>query len=94
MTISDCRKAIENCKSQIENRKSKILNPLVFFLNDKQQKIVERALLLAGKGGSDFGGLSRAGTTITKAAKNAAALTYIAQQFLSSKLEIKPGNNY
>jgi len=59
---------------------------LVFFVNDKQQEIVKRALLLAGRGGSR--------TTITKAAKNAAALTYIAQQFLYSKLEIKPRNNY
>ena len=55
---------------------------LVFFVNNKQQEIVKRALSLAGKGGSR--------TTITKAAKNAAALTYIAQQFLNSKLEIKP----
>ena len=59
---------------------------LVFFVDDKQQEIVKRALSLAGRGGSR--------TTITKAAKNAAALTYIAQQFLNSKLEIKPRNNY
>jgi len=94
LTISDCRTAIENCKSRIANRKSKILNPLVFFVNDKQQEIVERALSLAGRDGSDFGELSRARTATTKAAKNAAALTYIAQQFLNSKLEIKPRNNY
>ena len=55
---------------------------LVFFVDDKQQEIVKRALSLARRGGSR--------TTITKAAKNAAALTYIAQQFLNSKLEIKP----
>ncbi len=59
---------------------------LVFFVDDKQQEIVKRALSLAGRGGSR--------TTITKAAKNAAALTHIAQQFLNSKLEIKPRNNY
>jgi len=59
---------------------------LVFFVDDKQHEIVKRALSLAGRGGSR--------TTITKAAKNAAALTYIAQQFLNSKLEIKPRNNY
>ncbi|HUU18734.1 MAG TPA: hypothetical protein VMW72_16410 [Sedimentisphaerales bacterium] len=29
-----------------------------------------------------------------KAAKNTAALTYIAQQFLNLKLETKPQNNY
>ena len=94
LTVSNCRTAIENCKSQITNRKSKILNPLVFFVNDKQQEIMKRALSLAGRDGSDFGELSRAGTATTKAAKRAAALTYIAQQFLNSKLEIKPQNNY
>jgi len=67
---------------------------LVFFVNDKQQEIVQRALSLAGRDGSDFGELSRAGTATTKAAKRAAALTYIAQQFLNLKLEIKPRNNY
>lgn len=55
---------------------------LVFFVNDKQQEIVERALSLAGRGGSR--------TTITKAAKNAAALTYIAQQFLYGRLASRP----
>lgn len=37
LAISDCRKAVEN-------RKSQILNPLVFFLNDKQQEVVAKAL--------------------------------------------------
>jgi ParB/RepB/Spo0J family partition protein len=55
--------------------------PLVFFLNDKQRKIVERALSLAGRGGLR--------TAPEKAAEKAAALTCIAQQFLK-KLERKP----
>ncbi len=94
LTVSNCRTAIENCKSQITNRKSKILNPLVFFVNDKQQEIMKRALSLADRDGSDFGEFGRTGTATTKAAKRAAALTYIAQQFLNSRLEIKPQNNY
>lgn len=69
LAISDCRKAVEN-------RKSQILNPLVFFLNDKQQEIVAKALSAAMSEGEE----SR-----TKAVKNAAALTYIAQDFINSR---------
>ncbi len=68
LAISDCRKAVEN-------RKSQILNPLVFFLNDKQQEVVEKALSSA---------MSKVEENRTKAVKNAAALTYIAQDFLTS----------
>jgi ParB family chromosome partitioning protein len=68
LTISDCRKAVEN-------RKSQILNPLVFFLNDKQQAVVAKALSAA---------MSKVEQHRTKAVKNAAALTYIAQDFLTS----------
>lgn len=50
-------------------------NPLVFFVSDKQQKIVEDALSLARQAQSEK----------TKAAKNAAALTCIAQCFIRSK---------
>ena len=50
-------------------------NPLVFFVNDKQQEIIENALSLAR---SRCAGKNEE----TKAAKNAAALTYIAQHFL------------
>ncbi len=49
-------------------------NPLVFFLNDKQQQIVENALSLADKNKKEK----------TKAAKRAAALTHIAQYFLNN----------
>jgi hypothetical protein len=48
-------------------------NPLVFFVNDKQQEIVKNALSLAKK---------HKISVKTKAAKNAAAFTYIAQCFI------------
>jgi len=48
-------------------------NPLVFFLNDKQQQIVESALSLADENKNEK----------TKAAKRAAALTHIAQYFVN-----------
>ena len=67
LAISDCRKAVENHKSQI-------LNPLVFFLNDKQQEIVAKALSAA---------MSEVEENRTKAVKNAVALTYIAQNFIN-----------
>jgi len=96
---------ISNCRTAIESRKSQILNPLVFFLNDKQQKIIENALALAlvwqklpsgERPMAAHDGESPGLNSISsgKAAKNAAALTYIAQQFLSLKLETEPQNNY
>ena len=98
LTISDCRTAIEN-------RKSKILNPLVFFVNGEQQKTIENALSLARvqhklpsgerpMAAHDAKGAGLGSIGAGKAAKNAAALTYIAQQFLNLKLETKPQNNY
>ena len=98
LTISDCRTAIEN-------RKSKILNPLVFFLNGEQQKTIENALSLARvqhklssgerpMAAHDGEGARLGSIGAGKAEKNAAALTYIAQQFLNLKLETKPQNNY
>ena len=69
LAISDCRKAVENHKSQL-------LNPLVFFLNDKQQEVVAKALSAA---------MSEVEEGRTKALKNAAALTYIAQEFINSR---------
>ncbi|MFZ2148699.1 MAG: ParB/RepB/Spo0J family partition protein [Sedimentisphaerales bacterium] len=98
LKISDCRKAVEN-------RKPKILNPLVFFVNDKQQKTIENALSLAqvqhqspsGKSpmaAHDGEAIRLDSISSTKAAKNAAALTYIAQQFLNLKLDTKTQNNY
>ena len=54
--------------------------PVVFFLNDSQQRIVEKALSLVEEPKSEM----------TKAAKNAAALTCIAQYFVNdSKYEAK-----
>jgi len=48
-------------------------NPLVFFVNDKQQQTIQNALSLVKEAQKEG----------TKAAKNAAALTYIAQSFLN-----------
>lgn len=79
LAISDCRKAVEN-------RKSQILNPLVFFLNDKQQEVVAKAL--SATMGERKPALSEAEwveENRTKAVKNAAALTYIAQKFINSR---------
>ncbi len=66
--ISDCRKALENHESQA-------LNPLVFFLNDKQQAVFDKAMLAA---------MSKIEENSSKAIKNSAALTYIAQNFINS----------
>ena len=68
-TISDCRKTIEN-------RTSRPLNPLVFFLNEKQQAIVKQALSAA---------MNYVEENRSKAANNAAALTYITQSFINSQ---------
>ena len=96
---------ISNCRTAIENRKSKILNPLVFFVNGEQQKTIENALSLARAphqlpsgekpmAAYDGEGARLGSIGAGKAAKNAAALTYIAQRFLNLKLETKPQNNY
>ncbi|MFB0524319.1 MAG: ParB/RepB/Spo0J family partition protein [Phycisphaerae bacterium] len=55
-------------------------NPLVFFLNDTQQKIVEKAMSLAREAQSEK----------IKAAKNAAALTQIAQHFIKENQQLTP----
>ena len=68
LKISDCRKAVENHQPQI-------LNPLAFFLDDKQHKVVTKAMSAA---------MSEVEKNRTKALKNAAALTYIAQEFINS----------
>lgn len=49
-------------------------NPMVFFVNDIQQQIIENALSLVKEPQSEK----------TKAAKNAAALTHIARYFLNN----------
>lgn len=54
---------------------SRFANPLVFFVNDKQQQVIEKALSLA----------QEPGTETTKAAKRAAALACIARYFFNSK---------
>ena len=69
LKMSDCLKAVENCKSQT-------FNLLVFFLNDQQQEIIAKALSAA---------MSEFDENRTKAIKNAAALTYIAQEFINSR---------
>ncbi|MHC4153595.1 MAG: ParB/RepB/Spo0J family partition protein [Planctomycetota bacterium] len=50
-------------------------NPVVFFLDDRQQQIVDEALSLAAQNGKEK----------TKAARNAAALTHMAESFLVSR---------
>jgi ParB-like chromosome segregation protein Spo0J len=50
-------------------------NPVVFFLNDKQQQIVDEALSLAARNGKEK----------TKAARYAAALTHMAESFVASR---------
>jgi ParB/RepB/Spo0J family partition protein len=55
--------------------KNSFLNTMVFFLNDKQHKIVAEALSLAGK--------DCPLPASTKAANNAEAVTCIARQFLN-----------
>jgi hypothetical protein len=73
---SDCTMSITNCKSKA------FLNPLVFFVNDKQQEIIDNALSLA-RGTQNRSSLP--GSQRTKAVKNAAALTYVAQHFLEAR---------
>jgi len=60
--------------------RSVFANPKVFFLSDAQQQIVEAALSLARGGRSEK----------TKAARNAAALAHVAQNFVRGR---KKGNS-
>ena len=70
---------LDACKAQAETRKLKIFaNPMVFFLDDEQQQIVENALSLAGQ---PSGEVTHDPGHETKAAKRAAALTHIAGYF-------------
>lgn len=75
---------LDTCKTEIKNRKSKIFaNPMVFFVSDTQQQIIENALSLAEEKG--FPDSRPRGNDIkTKAAKKAAALTHIARYFLNN----------
>jgi len=60
---------------------------LVFFVNDKQQEIVENALSAALTSASEVEGQR------TKAVKNAAALTYIARQFINKSEQSHRGGS-
>jgi ParB-like chromosome segregation protein Spo0J len=78
LNIADCRKAVNNHKSQTSR-------PLVFFLSDQQQAIVQKAL--SAKINEQKPVLCEAegiGKSRTKAVKNAAALTFMAQDFINS----------
>jgi len=83
--LPQTRKQIERLANlKLPSRPAKIeagsfANAKVFFLNDQQQGIVEKALTLAGQNSAEK----------TKAARNAAALTEIAARFL----EGWPGNS-
>jgi len=65
-------------ESSIKHRVSSFANALVFFVTDAQQETIEKALSLTGQDRKEK----------TKAAKNAAALTHMAQYFL------KKGKDY
>jgi ParB-like chromosome segregation protein Spo0J len=71
MGNSACPMAMDNGGSQIASRKSPFANPVVFFLDDAQHEVVEKALSLARESQS----------AKTKAAQNAAALAQIALAF-------------
>lgn len=77
---------------------SRFANPLVFFVNDKQQQVIEKALSLAcclchsersaaerRISQDDTGGTPSGHKKQTKAAKRAAALACIARYFFNSK---------
>jgi len=73
-----------------EHRASRIkYRALVFFVNDKQQEIIENALSAALTSANSVEA-SEVKEQGTKAAKNAAALTYIARQFLTSSINNDP----
>ncbi len=80
LTTSDCRMSIENFKSQILNRKAKIfLNPLVFFVSDAQQQVIENALAFALQKDKSF-----IGDAPTSSAKRASALSAICRFYLDN----------
>ncbi len=72
---------LDACKSEVENRKSKAFaNSLVFFVDDKQQERIEKALLLVEEVSVRS---PKDKAEVTRAAKRAAALTHIAGYFLN-----------
>jgi len=87
-SILDTRFSIPN-----EHRASRIkYRALVFFVNDKQQEIIENALSAALTSASSVEA-SEVEEQQTKAAKNAAALTYIAQQFINKSEQSRRGGS-
>lgn len=64
---------LQTPKSPADTNTGSFANPLVFFVSDKQQEIIEKALSLARTGHSEK----------TKAARNASALTSLARSFNS-----------
>jgi len=81
LTISDCRMSIEKFESEIENRKSKIfLNPLIFFVSDGQQQVIETALEYFLKSDKT---IDKKAATL--AAKRASALSVICRYYLDHK---------
>jgi len=80
LTSSDCRMSIEKCKSEIGNRQSQMFsNPLVFFVSDDQQQIVETAVDYALQNENALIGDAK-----TKAAKRASALSAICRYYLDN----------
>ncbi len=72
---------LDACKSEVGNRKSKAFaNSLVFFVDDKQQEQIEKALLLVEEVSVRS---PKDKAEVTRAAKRAAALTHIAGYFLN-----------
>lgn len=81
--LPQTKKQIERLTSMLDTRQCKsvykvsdsqcLANPMVFFVNDKQQQIIEKALSIARQTKKEK----------AKAAKNAAALTVIAQSYIA-----------
>ena len=84
-SMLDARYSMLNaCKSEVENRKSKAFaNSLVFFVDDKQQEQIEKALLLVEEVSVRS---PKDKAEMTNAAKRAAALAHIAQHFLDDSI--------
>jgi hypothetical protein len=98
LAVGDCRLLIDNSKLQIDNRNSEIfLNPLVFFVSDEQQQVVETAINYAISScvvREAYCGKEKATETIrntrqTKAAKRASALSAICQYYLDHKFILR-----
>ncbi len=66
--------------SSIEHRESSFLNPLVFFVSDEQQQVVEAAFSVAMQNDE-----SHCGKSATRAARRASALSAIFQYYLDDK---------